>query len=451
MKKIITLSIILSLAVGTLAGCSSNGSQENKQENNSAQNNAAAQSAGSLSGTFTMTSYIKDGEPVDLSDNNSKGLYTTLELKEDGTGVYDFFGIKSDVTYDSQSINLSGSKSAYTVSGDIITITSGATTMVFKKGAQNASQTPANSSEPSKTDNSVPDASSAEPVQKNADSKVSIKSGEWTNIEWETYTDPNGYFSLEKPKGWEVEAVDGKSNGKLFGLQLTVRTPDKTQGVNVLDFIIIPKNNLSEPTIEAMYKGLFQSASEWNVLETTVPDYLQQYIDTHSKEVADAKVLHVEFEQNGIKGEGMYLGILEDILSDSYIAVTLWSGWTPRGEYQNWSDIYTKIQASVKYTDSYRARFSSSTASYSADSNNTSMSDAFMDSWNKRNKSEDIMRQKQQDATLGYERVYDTQTGSIYRADNGFMEKYSTLDGQRYSAISDDMYTEGYQGYVSLD
>ena len=74
-----------------------------------------------------------------------------------------------------------------------------------------------------------------------------------------------------------------------------------------------------------------------------------------------------------------------------------------------------------------------------------------MDSWNKRNKSEDIMRQKQQDATLGYERVYDTQTGSIYRADNGFMEKYSTLDGQRYSAISDDMYTEGYQGYVSLD
>ena len=61
------------------------------------------------------------------------------------------------------------------------------------------------------------------------------------------------------------------------------------------------------------------------------------------------------------------------------------------------------------------------------------------------------MRQKQPDATLGYERVYDTQTGSIYRADNGFMEKYSTLDGQRYSAISDDMYTEGYQGYVSLD
>ena len=328
--------------------------------------------------------------------------------------------------------------------------------MVFKRGE--GTVTPATDSKPTEesskpvetstapTESSTPQASNTD-----ADDKVTVKTGEWTNIEWETYTDPNGYFSLEKPKGWEVEAVDGKSNGKLFGLQLTVRTPDKTQGVNVLDFIIIPKNNLSEPTIEAMYKGLFQSASEWNVLETTVPDYLQQYIDTHSKEVADAKVLHVEFEQNGIKGEGMYLGILEDILSDSYIAVTLWSGWTPRGEYQNWSDIYTKIQASVKYTDSYRARFSSSTASYSADSNNTSMSDAFMDSWNKRNKSEDIMRQKQQDATLGYERVYDTQTGSIYRADNGFMEKYSTLDGQRYSAISDDMYTEGYQGYVSLD
>jgi hypothetical protein len=196
---------------------------------------------------------------------------------------------------------------------------------------------------------------------------------------------------------------------------------------------------------------MYQTASEWNVLDTTVPVYLQQYKDSHSEEVADAKVLHVEFDQNGIKGEGMYLGILEDVLSDSYVAVTLWTGWTPRGEYQNWSDIYTKIHASVKYTDSYRARFSSSGQSYSSDTNNSDMSDALMDSWNNRNKSQDIMRQKQQDATLGYERVYDTQTGNIYRADNGFMEKYNTLDGKRYSAVSDDMYTQGYQGYVSLN
>lgn len=307
------------------------------------------------------------------------------------------------------------------------------------------------SSGSSQTDKNVPFVPGIAPVQTAADSRVNVRSAEWANIEWETYTDPTGFFSLEKPKGWEVDVVDGKTNGKLFGLQLTVRSPDKTHGVNVVDFIIIPKENLSEPTIEALYKGLYQTASEWNVLDTSVPVYLQQYKDSHSEEVVDAKVLHVEFDQNGIKGEGMYLGILEDVLSDSYVAVTLWTGWTPRGEYQNWSDIYTKIHASVKYTDSYRARFSSSGQSYSSDTNNSDMSDSLMDSWNNRNKSQDIMRQKQQDATLGYERVYDTQTGNIYRADNGFMEKYNTLDGKRYSAVSDDMYTQGYQGYVSLN
>ena len=73
------------------------------------------------------------------------------------------------------------------------------------------------------------------------------------------------------------------------------------------------------------------------------------------------------------------------------------------------------------------------------------ISDGIMDSWNKRNTSFDIMSQKQSDATLGYERVYDTETNEIYKAYNGFNDEY---DGERYKPVTDDMYLEKTSGYI---
>ena len=73
------------------------------------------------------------------------------------------------------------------------------------------------------------------------------------------------------------------------------------------------------------------------------------------------------------------------------------------------------------------------------------ISDGIMDSWNKRNASFDIMSQKQSDATLGYERVYDTETNEVYKAYNGFTDDY---DGERYKPITDDMYTKKTSGYI---
>ena len=73
------------------------------------------------------------------------------------------------------------------------------------------------------------------------------------------------------------------------------------------------------------------------------------------------------------------------------------------------------------------------------------ISDMIMDSWNKRNNSYDIISQKQSDSTLGYERVYDTETNEVYKAYNGFTDEYS---GNRYKPITDDMYTVSISGYI---
>ena len=68
-----------------------------------------------------------------------------------------------------------------------------------------------------------------------------------------------------------------------------------------------------------------------------------------------------------------------------------------------------------------------------------------MSAWEKRSTTYDIMSQKQSDATLGYERVYDTETNEIYKAYNGFTDDY---DGERYKSITDNMYTEKTSGYI---
>lgn len=75
--------------------------------------------------------------------------------------------------------------------------------------------------------------------------------------------------------------------------------------------------------------------------------------------------------------------------------------------------------------------------------------DGIMSSWDSRNKSIDIISQKQSDATLGYERVYDTRTKEIYRAAKGFTSSYK---GKEYKPVTDDnMYTTPISGYIEKD
>ncbi len=75
--------------------------------------------------------------------------------------------------------------------------------------------------------------------------------------------------------------------------------------------------------------------------------------------------------------------------------------------------------------------------------------DGIMSSWESRSKSQDIMSQKQSDATLGYERVYDTETGEVYKATNGFSDAY---DGKRYKPVTDgSMYALPTSGYIEKD
>ena len=113
----------------------------------------------------------------------------------------------------------------------------------------------------------------------------------------------------------------------------------------------------------------------------------------------------------------------------------------------DYADIQTPYIADFSVTESFAMSQSNQAASTSQSLSQSAseMSDSIMSSWENRNRSQDIMSQKQSDATLGYERIVDTETGNIYKIDNGFTDWY---DGSRYKSITDDQYTDSVEAVI---
>jgi hypothetical protein len=123
---------------------------------------------------------------------------------------------------------------------------------------------------------------------------------------------------------------------------------------------------------------------------------------------------------------------------------------TPDEDFNNWQPILDYCLSTLEFSDTFVKGFNREEASIltTIQANQKTydqISDMIMDSWNKRNNSYDIISQKQSDSTLGYERVYDTETNEVYKAYNGFTDEYS---GNRYKPITDDMYTVSISGYI---
>ena len=116
-----------------------------------------------------------------------------------------------------------------------------------------------------------------------------------------------------------------------------------------------------------------------------------------------------------------------------------------------WESVLTECMKTLDYSESFvnttnQASNEKVALSKQISQNFNQTMDGFMSSWESRNKSQDIMSQKQSDATLGYERVYDTETNEVYKATNGFTDVY---DGKRYKPVTDDnIYTEPISGYI---
>ncbi len=309
--------------------------------------------------------------------------------------------------------------------------------------------------------------------------KVKIVASETKNIEYEEYN--NGLIKIMIPKGWKVELppVD------YIHYSFKVYNPDKPDLMYIyclkLEGFLKSKKArdtykrlyptavfsklpyIDPQTTEAYYK-VFTDAAILTNKEDLKMEYLPHLneftvIDNMGKSNLGGDILRASFKKDdGSLMEGLFTASVFSVGSyyisgvdvfplNVYNTIMLTA---PDGEFTEWQDVMDHSIGTLEFTETFVSKFNASEAQLvnTVIANQKvldSIGDMIMDSWEKRSRSYDIISQKRSDATLGYERVYDTDTGDVYKAYNGFTDNYH---GQKYQPITDDMYGTKISGYI---
>lgn len=318
--------------------------------------------------------------------------------------------------------------------------------------------------------------------------KVKIVKSEAKKVVYENYN--NGLVSMDIPKGWIVEVaptdyihysfkVYNPENPDyifFFGLKqegfLKSEYARSTYESYYPDAIFSKLTPIDPQTTETFYKVWDSNArlSNETELKTEYFPYLQEFsiIENLGQTSLGGDILRANYKStSGNTMQGLFTATVMSI-GEYYINTDIWNLFsdkvdvsplnvyniifmaTPDAEFNNWQEVLDHCISTITFSDQFISSFNQEEASLveTIQANQRiydQISDMIMDSWEKRNNSYDIISQKQSDATLGYERVYDTETGDIYKAYNGFTDDYS---GERYKTITDDMYTAPISGYI---
>ena len=300
-------------------------------------------------------------------------------------------------------------------------------------------------------------------------------------------------FTMQIPDGWKMRyGWDGEK-------MLVIRVYDPANPVNQIFYAtdMVPFMK-SEASAEAYAKSGTTMFSEAPVLDPPtnetlfrqIPKLREYYRDTVKQQATfemlpeiygfqlletlpaasafngdslDDSIIHGTFTtaDGSAQGEGIGFASIVDLfgvvlspiygVDMSYYNVYNFTAITAaKDEFVNYEDLLCRSFASLQLKQEFVAKMlqNSDEAFANMQQINASISAAYDNynaAWLARSKSSDIIRQKQSDTTLGYERVYDTETGTIYRAYNGFTDDYT---GSRYQPVTDDMYAQGWSGYI---
>lgn len=318
--------------------------------------------------------------------------------------------------------------------------------------------------------------------------KAKIVKSETSVIEYETFD--NDLISLKIPKGWKVEVPSVDYIHYTFKVY-NPNNPDymmifmmKLEGFNKSEAArnwqkkyypnqVFAKLPVINPQTTESFYNVWNETAEFVNTNNVKFEYLPKLnefsvIDNLGTNVIGGDILRATYKNsNNDLIQGLFTASVKDAGS-YYVNSNIFNMfsekidvWTlnvyniilmtaPDSEFINWQSILDNCLSTLEFSDTFVNEFNKEESNIlsTIQANQkvyNEISDMIMDSWEKRNNSYDIISQKQSDATLGYERVYDTDTGEIYKAYNGFTDDY---DGTKYQPITDDMYTESISGTI---
>nr|WP_288555910.1 hypothetical protein [uncultured Mediterraneibacter sp.] len=333
---------------------------------------------------------------------------------------------------------------------------------------------------------------------KQTENTVKITPTEAQSVTLETYQ--SDAFTMKIPKGWTVTTGS-------YGMYHSISVTDPKNPVNQIFFLMKAQPLLHSQSgkeyyqsSNQMYGGAYQVFAEAPVMGNPSTEgffhVFSEYADLAERveasysgytfprfenfEVVDRfnsnsafrnvalnpALLHAAFtDASGRSGEGIFSADVIDMTGSQmnnfgidagyYMVYDVIAVTAESGSFSEWKDILCTCLSSLDYSSSYvqsaiQQSNDSTASSMQIRETLSSTSDMIMSSWEQRNLSEDIMRQKQRDATMGYERVYDTQTGKVYKANDGWCDSHlDSTNEKRYQKVTEDnLYTEPTKGFL---
>ena len=318
---------------------------------------------------------------------------------------------------------------------------------------------------------------------------LNITLTEAAQIEVSEYKDPEGRFTVSIPEGWEVEASPMAD----MSFAIHIYKPDEESpkyhiySQLKLELMLSPEMKAFEvktfgsfPVYAMLYDapvnedgtvaGMYSS---FNDIMTYMRKYETGYDSFYLPWLNNFEVLE-EYEYNSLMHDyasddkilrGTYTDVYDDSLQQglftgSIVQSPLGTGTysayninfisAPDEEFTLYEPVLAYIFSTISYSDDWVNQIMQNTENSYATAREIGESlaatyESCNQAWEARNNTYDIISQKQSDATMGYERVVDTNTGEIYRAYSGFTDEYK---GKDLVLISDDMYTLPYVGYI---
>ena len=291
------------------------------------------------------------------------------------------------------------------------------------------------------------------------------------SIKYEKYD--NGFFSMQIPKGWEVSVgpfdyihytfMVYNPNNPNYQIYFNMKTEgylktEKMRNWYKSYYPTAPMATLpaiDPQTTEAFYK-IFTEAMKANDTKDFVFPTIKEFtvIDKLGANITGGEIVRATYKnENDELIDGIFSATIKEVSLYYVTALNVYTTifyTTPEGELTEWQSVLNYSLSSLKFTDVFVNGFNNQEEIIMNTINNNSkiyneISDIITTGWENRQSTYDIISQKQSDAILGYERVYDTDTGEIYKAKNDFMDNYH---GNKYQSITDEMYKLPTYGYI---
>lgn len=182
----------------------------------------------------------------------------------------------------------------------------------------------------------------------------------------------------------------------------------------------------------------------------------------------DDSMARAFFTQDGTPCEGLLAATVVDAMYNPlygvdagfYYVYAIAGIAAPADEFVHLQDVLAQSLATFRYTDQYIQQGVAQNAwetdmAIAVGNTLAAAYDSYNQAWHARQRAYDALSQKRSDATLGYDRLYDSETGETYRSELGFYdyydlhrEEYTNPDLQLVPDDGYDLYDTPVSGYI---